>query len=258
MISLADQISASLLWQISIPTTTQIRLVSQLAKQESEELAPKVYKLPLPITDSPLVIDLPDGQKIVVGKMTQGSVIEVATWRGVGRPDSRTSRLMLGMGDGNVNEDDGDETGESGAKGRRSAPKPKGFAGFVFTLQNILKNLTRINWRGAAQSLISSVTSVTKKARKSRAATAGTPHSVTDAPRIFPEKDAVSIDENSEIEAWLDKITESATRTSKAKKPAAKSAVKKTAGVSAVKSSKPAAKKAVVTKKAAPKSVKKR
>jgi len=40
---------------------------------------------------------LPDGQKLVIGKMSQGSVIEVATWRGTGRPDSRTSRLMLGM-----------------------------------------------------------------------------------------------------------------------------------------------------------------
>lgn len=58
---------------------------------------PKVSKLPLPVTDSPLVIDLPDGQKLVIGKMSQGNVIEVATWRGTGRPDSRTSRLMLGM-----------------------------------------------------------------------------------------------------------------------------------------------------------------
>ena len=50
-----------------------------------------------------MVIDLPDGQKLVVGKMIQGSVIEVATWRGTGRPDSRTSRLMLGMSIGDVN-----------------------------------------------------------------------------------------------------------------------------------------------------------
>ena len=49
------------------------------------------------VSDSALVIDLPDGQKLVVGKMTHGTVIEVATWRGTGRPDSRTSRMMLGM-----------------------------------------------------------------------------------------------------------------------------------------------------------------
>ena len=46
---------------------------------------PKVSKLPLPISDSPLVIDLPDGQKLVVGQMSKGSVIEVATWREIGR-----------------------------------------------------------------------------------------------------------------------------------------------------------------------------
>lgn len=46
-----------------------------------------------------MVIDLPDGQKIVLGKLSPGSVIEVATWRGTGRPDSRTNRFMLGVSD---------------------------------------------------------------------------------------------------------------------------------------------------------------
>jgi len=52
-----------------------------------------------PITDSqpPLVIDLPEGQKMVIGKLDPDAVIEVATWRGTGRPDSRTNRLMLGV-----------------------------------------------------------------------------------------------------------------------------------------------------------------
>ncbi|CAN2212783.1 hypothetical protein MCEGKSH29_01035 [Candidatus Nanopelagicaceae bacterium] len=58
---------------------------------------PVVSRVPLPVSDSALVIDLPDGQKLVIGKMGQGTVIEVATWRGVGRPDSRTSRMMFGM-----------------------------------------------------------------------------------------------------------------------------------------------------------------
>ena len=44
---------------------------------------PIVSRVPLPISDSALVIDLPDGQKLVIGKMGQGTVIEVATWRGV-------------------------------------------------------------------------------------------------------------------------------------------------------------------------------
>jgi hypothetical protein len=64
---------------------------------KKEVAKPVISEIPMPISDSPLVIDLPDGQKLVVGKMSPGSVIEVATWRGTGRPDSRTSRLMLGM-----------------------------------------------------------------------------------------------------------------------------------------------------------------
>lgn len=69
-----------------------------MAKQEKQvPVKPKVTQIPLPISESALVIDLPDGQKLVVGKMTHGTVIEVATWRGTGRPDSRTNRMMLGM-----------------------------------------------------------------------------------------------------------------------------------------------------------------
>ena len=64
---------------------------------KKEVAKPVISEIPMPISDSPLVIDLPDGQKLVVGKMSPGSVIEVATWRGTGRPDSRTSRLMLGL-----------------------------------------------------------------------------------------------------------------------------------------------------------------
>ena len=68
-----------------------------MAKKETQKTEPQISNIPLPISDVPLVIDLPDGQKLVIGKMTEGAVIEVATWRGTGRPDSRTNRLMLGM-----------------------------------------------------------------------------------------------------------------------------------------------------------------
>ena len=68
-----------------------------MAKKKQGAPAPQVSSLPIKQDQSPLVIDLPDGQKLVVGHLSNGSVIEVATWRGTGRPDSRTSRLMLGM-----------------------------------------------------------------------------------------------------------------------------------------------------------------
>jgi hypothetical protein len=69
-----------------------------MAKRSKNASGAIVSKIPLPASDTPLVIDLPDGQKIVIGKMSRGSIVEVATWRGTGRPDSRTNRLILGVG----------------------------------------------------------------------------------------------------------------------------------------------------------------
>ena len=212
-----------------------------MANQEGDKSAPKVSKLPLPISDSPLVIDLPDGQKIVVGKMTQGSVIEVATWRGVGRPDSRTSRLMLGMGSGNVNEDS-DQEPQAGPARPPVSRKPSGFAGVIFTVQHFLKNFNRINWSATAKALLTSLTS--KKSKKAAATSAPSSQSAPTEPVIAPAITVSPISNDAEIEEWLNKITEKAARTSqKPAKPAGK---------------KPVAKKAAVTKKAAPKTAKKR
>ena len=81
------------------------------AKKDNLPTKPIVSRVPLPVSDSALVIDLPDGQKLVIGKMSQGTVIEVATWRGVGRPDSRTNRMMFGMSTAEIEVDsDSSET----------------------------------------------------------------------------------------------------------------------------------------------------
>ena len=73
---------------------------------DGRELEP-VEGQPLPLAaaheNPPLVVDLSEGQKLVVGNLDPGTVIEVATWRGTGRPDSRTNRLMLGV---STNEDE--------------------------------------------------------------------------------------------------------------------------------------------------------
>jgi hypothetical protein len=220
-------------------------LVSRLANQESEKTAPRVSKLPLPISDSPLVIDLPDGQKIVVGKMTQGSVIEVATWRGVGRPDSRTSRLMLGMGTGNVNEDsDQDGAAQSSPQNPPVSRKPKGFAGFIFTVEHFFKNFNKINWSATAKALLASLTSKKPKKIKPNPSVAANSVTPVTEPDIRPEITVSSASEDADIEEWLNKITKQASRSSSSgSKPGAK---------------KSTAKKATVTKKAAPKSTAKR
>ena len=112
-----------------------------MAKKNPAPPAPaKVSQLPLPISDSPLVIDLPDGQKLVIGKMAEGSVIEVATWRGTGRPDSRTSRLMLGMSPGNLS-DDASET--SGYASGQKEKKPEGFAKYLDIPNRAVKTIAK-------------------------------------------------------------------------------------------------------------------
>lgn len=68
-------------------------------KKNDEELQAKYIEekaLPINPGDPALVVDLPDGQKLILGQIEPGTVIEVATWRGTGRPDSRTTRLLLG------------------------------------------------------------------------------------------------------------------------------------------------------------------
>ena len=113
-----------------------------MAKKTPAPQAPaKVSQLPLPISDSPLVIDLPDGQKLVIGKMAEGSVIEVATWRGTGRPDSRTSRLMLGMSPGNLSDDASETTGYAGGQKEK---KPEGFAKYLDIANKALKTIAKL------------------------------------------------------------------------------------------------------------------
>jgi hypothetical protein len=68
-----------------------------MVKKKSEAAEAKLSKLPVDLSGAPMVIDLPDGQKIILNRLQEGAVIEVATWHGTGRPDSRTNRFMLGM-----------------------------------------------------------------------------------------------------------------------------------------------------------------
>lgn len=71
-------------------------------EKDSEIQVTEVNKNP----DAPLVVDLPDGQKLMVGQLPPGTVVEIATWRGTSRPDSRTTRLLLGVSGGTEEEPD--------------------------------------------------------------------------------------------------------------------------------------------------------
>lgn len=179
-----------------------------MAKNQNSEPKPKVSKLPLPATDSPLVIDLPDGQKIVIGKMTNGSVIEVATWRGVGRPDSRTSRLMLGVGNGNVEE----ESSELGsAQNEMQTPKPTGFAQIPFFARKAMLLLQR-NLVAEVPKLIAKISSTTKN-RPARFKSV----SNSDSPKVEIAKKDAAVDQ--EVQEWLNRITQSAAERNRKSSP---------------------------------------
>ncbi|MBM3691664.1 MAG: hypothetical protein FJW76_06645 [Actinobacteria bacterium] len=175
------------------------------AKNTPQNNVPKVSKLPLPATDSPLVIDLPDGQKLVIGKMSQGSVIEVATWRGTGRPDSRTSRLMLGMSS-NAPKDAIDATdSESTAPAKPTAPD-SGVERYVYLAQQFLLKLWAV-----LKPLLMKITPTTKKLI-SKLQSRGLPKFKLSRKPKEPKVSVVTSPENSEIDAWLNKITEKAER----------------------------------------------
>lgn len=197
-----------------------------MATKKPENSTPTVSKLPLPLTDSALVIDLPDGQKIVVGKMTQGSVIEVATWRGVGRPDSRTSRLMLGVGSGNVEEDPSvPET--SAAKPVRKV-KPEGWKIVLFYLSIVVEKVSAINLKkhlGSLKALTGKIKLPKKSSTKALATAEGAP-AIISQPSVKPIS---TVDED--VEAWLNKISEKASKRSAITAKPEKSPVKKSATV---------------------------
>lgn len=197
-------------------------------KDSSQNNLPKVSKLPLPATDSPLVIDLPDGQKLVIGKMSQGSVIEVATWRGTGRPDSRTSRLMLGMSSNQsadaMEKEEGDTT-----PSQPVAPE-SGIDRYIFLVQQFVIK----GWRFIKPAFLK-VSPITKKLITSLQRR-GLPKIKLSRKVKVPTVSVVTAVENSEIDDWLNKITE------KAERSVALSASRATASTVKKKSTSPARK----------------
>jgi len=199
-----------------------------MAKKSQVPPAPEMTSLPMTSGDSPLVIDLPDGQKLVVGNLAAGSVIEVATWRGTGRPDSRTSRLMLGMS-------------SAQEKPADSAPtEPKKERSFVAKLLVVVRTL------------ISKAEAPRASIRKSRG------EKKSSAPLIETVTPAARTAEAGEVDDWLNSILEkSAKKQASAKEVAVKSVTEKKVAP-AKKAVKKAPAKKAVAKKATKKSTARR
>jgi hypothetical protein len=201
-----------------------------MAKKKEVSTAPVISKIPMPISDTPVVIDLPDGQKLVIGRMNDGSVIEVATWRGTGRPDSRTNRLMLGMSSGQAAQT-GPGNQAQVVDASSSAPVANTTNSKASGMQNALRaivgRLSKINFGslsainlGAFKKLIATFNNKTKSIKSNMP---------TSAPTVKTE--------DVDVEEWLRKITE-------------KSAAKKERAAGSSTSSKPKSPQTKSTKKA--------
>ena len=215
----------------------------QLANNSQSDSQPKITRLPLPVSDSPLVIDLPDGQKIVIGKMAPGSVIEVATWRGVGRPDSRTSRMMLGVGGA------GSESEASQVSDPTPASKvaPKNWRAVPYYLNLAFKKLQGFPWK-ELNVRIRAIIAKKQRVKKIKEETVVESKDLTSALPSLPLSSSSKATDlmDLDIEAWLNKISE---------KSAAKG---RTEPIKAAKSREPSVKVTKVVKKTAKPKVKRK
>jgi hypothetical protein len=226
-----------------------------MAKKTPAPQAPaKVSQLPLPISDSPLVIDLPDGQKLVIGKMAEGSVIEVATWRGTGRPDSRTSRLMLGMSPGNLADDASETTGYAGGQKEK---QPEGLAKYLDIANKAVKTIVKLIMKlpiGKLKDVKLGKINLPKRGPKKAKPLPSDPGSTTTstipAPSItssaFKSSKESKSDSNEDVDDWLAQIIKKAESNSKSETkskisvntPTKSAPQKKKAAVKAVKTTK--------------------
>jgi hypothetical protein len=153
-----------------------------MKKKAVNKMNPVITTIPIKVSENPVVIDLPDGQKLVLGKLSAGSVIEVATWRGTGRPDSRTNRLMLGMSDSTaISETNTSQPVEVKARKRLSLP-----VGSI-TLPNLGGLLVKV--KSVKTMIKSAITTVKKAIEKSR--------------QLTPVESTTELD----INAWIENIS---------------------------------------------------
>ena len=52
-------------------------------------------KFPAPLEGYAATVELPDGHHVTIGELTPGTIVEVATWDGTGKPDETTKRFLI-------------------------------------------------------------------------------------------------------------------------------------------------------------------
>lgn len=70
---------------------------------------------PQPEKPSEIEITLPEGQKLTIRSLEPGSVVEVASWRGAGKPDDSAIRMLFGAAGNEVEGSDSVDSGPNSA-----------------------------------------------------------------------------------------------------------------------------------------------
>jgi len=52
-------------------------------------------KFPAPLEGYAATVELPEGHHVTIGELTPGTIVEVATWNGTGKPDESTKRFLI-------------------------------------------------------------------------------------------------------------------------------------------------------------------
>lgn len=52
-------------------------------------------KFPAPLEGYAATVELPEGHHVTIGELTPGTIVEVATWDGTGKPDESTKRFLI-------------------------------------------------------------------------------------------------------------------------------------------------------------------
>ena len=173
-----------------------------MAKKKQEPVAPAISTIPLPDQETPLVIDLPDGQKLVVGNIPRGTVIEVATWRGTGRPDSRTNRLMLG-----VSSTEAPTTTPTSEPAPESA-SPRTSKSIAMSFRRFIDSLVVKTPRAKREKAVAEIDEMlsTDSVTSSASTVDQTEPKAKSGSRV-----AMALDDEGDIQSWLDNLMSSST-----------------------------------------------
>jgi len=69
--------------------------VSILGLRRKVEFKNHEPKFPAPLEGYAATVELPEGHHVTIGELTPGTIVEVATWNGTGKPDETTKRFLI-------------------------------------------------------------------------------------------------------------------------------------------------------------------